>query len=79
MGDLSGRRGRIQGTDSAGKFTVITASVPQADLYRYSTHLRSMTQGRGSHMREFSHYEVVPHDQQEKIVEEAKKQQAEEK
>jgi len=79
MGDLSGRRGRIQGTETQGKFTVITAQVPQADLYRYSTHLRSMTQGRGSHTREFSHYEVVPHDQQEKIVEEAKKQREEEK
>jgi len=79
MGDLSGRRGRIQGTETSGKFTVVTASVPQAELYRYSTHLRSMTQGRGSHMREFSHYEVVPHDQQEKIVEEAKKEKAEEK
>ncbi len=73
MGDLSGRRGKIQGSEPQGKFTVIRAQVPQAELYRYSTHLRSMTQGRGSHAREFSHYEPVPHDQQQKIIEEAKK------
>jgi elongation factor G len=72
MGDLSGRRGKIQGTESTGKFVVVTALVPQSELYRYSTHLRSMTQGRGSHMREFSHYDPLPHEQQLKVVEEAK-------
>jgi len=77
MGDLSGRRGKIQGTEPRGKFTVITAQVPQAELYRYSTHLRSMTQGRGTHSRAFSHYEEVPHDATEKIIEEAKKEKEE--
>jgi elongation factor G len=74
MGDLSGRRGKIQGMDTQSKFSVIKAQVPLAELYRYSTHLRSMTQGRGAHKREFSHYEEVPHDAMLKIVEEAKKE-----
>lgn len=74
MGDLSGRRGKIQGMEPGVGSTVIKAQVPLAELYRYSTHLRSMTHGRGSHKREFSHYEEVPHDQAEKITEEAKKE-----
>lgn len=74
MGDLSGRRGKIQGMDTEGRFSVIKAQVPLAELYRYSTHLRSMTQGRGTHKREFSHYEEVPHDAAQKIIEEAKKE-----
>ncbi len=77
MGDLSGRRGKIQGMDPQGKFSVIRALVPQAELYRYSTHLRSMTQGRGAHKREFSHYDPVPHDVTAKIVEEAQKEKEE--
>ncbi|UCH85049.1 MAG: elongation factor G, partial [Candidatus Latescibacterota bacterium] len=72
MGDLSGRRGKIQGMDPQGKFNVIRCQVPLAELYRYSTHLRSMTQGRGAHFREFSHYEEAPHDVAQKIIEEAK-------
>jgi elongation factor G len=74
MGDLSGRRGKIQGMDPGAGSTVIKAQVPLAELYKYSTTLRSMTQGRGSHKRDFSHYEEVPHDQVEKIVAEAKKE-----
>jgi len=77
MGDLSGRRGKIQGMEPQGKFSVIRALVPQAELYRYSTHLRSMTQGRGLHQREFSHYESVPHEVTQKIVEDAKKEKEE--
>jgi elongation factor G len=74
MGDLSGRRGKIQGMGPEGKFSVIRCQVPLAELYRYSTHLRSMTQGRGTHKREFSHYEEVPHENAQKIIEEAKKE-----
>jgi elongation factor G len=77
MGDLSGRRGKIQGMDPQGNFNVIKAQVPLAELYRYSTHLRSMTQGRGTHKREFSHYEEVPHDQVGKVIEEAKRERDE--
>jgi elongation factor G len=72
MGDLSGRRGKIQGTENTGRFAVIKAQVPMAELYKYSTHLRSMTQGRGSHTREVSHYEEVPREIAEKIIAEHK-------
>jgi elongation factor G len=60
---------------------VIRAQVPQAELYKYSTSLRSLTQGRGTHTREFSHYEEVPREIAEKVVEEIKreKEEAEEK
>jgi elongation factor G len=70
MGDLSSRRGKIQGMDSEGNFQVVRALVPLAELYRYSTQLRSMTQGRGFHEQEFSHYEELPKDLSEKVVEE---------
>ncbi len=78
MGDISGRRGKIMGMDSDGKFQVINASVPLAELYRYSTTLRSMTAGRGIHKRSFSHYEEVPSDIAQKIIEAAKKEKEEE-
>jgi elongation factor G len=73
MGDMSSRRGKIQGMDPQGRFNAIRAQVPLAELYKYSTQLRSLTQGRGTHKREFSHYEEVPHDIAEKIIEEYKK------
>lgn len=73
MGDISSRRGKIQGMDSEGQFQVIKAKVPLAELYKYSTKLRSLTQGRGLHRRKFSHYEEVPHEIQEKIIEEYQK------
>jgi elongation factor G len=79
MGDLSGRRGKIQGMEPEGKFNIVNAQVPLAELYRYSTHLRSMTQGRGTHKREFSHYEEVPRDVAQKVIEEAKKEKEAEK
>lgn len=68
MGDLNGRRGRIQGMDPEGNFQVIHAEVPLADLYKYSTALRSMTQGTGDYTMEFSHYDPVPQDVAGKIV-----------
>ena len=74
MGDLSSRRGKIQGIDAEGPFQIIRAKVPLAELYRYSTSLRSMTQGRGIHRRKFSHYEEVPRDIAEKIIAAAKQE-----
>ncbi|MGD9488464.1 MAG: elongation factor G [Calditrichaceae bacterium] len=71
MGDISSRRGKIMGMDSDGKFQVIKAMVPLAELYKYSTTLRSITQGRGIHKRTFSHYEDVPPDNAAKIISEA--------
>ena len=74
MGDLNSRRGRIQGMDPDGNFQVIRAEVPLAELYKYSTALRSMTQGTGDYTMSFSHYEPVPHDLRQKIVEAAKEE-----
>lgn len=71
MGDLSSRRGRINGVDTDGKFQVINANIPQAELYRYATHLRSITAGRGVHSETFSHYEEVPPDMEQKILSKA--------
>jgi elongation factor G len=76
MGDLSSRRGKILGMDQEGNFQKIRAQVPLAELYKYSTSLRSLTQGRGLHTRQFSHYEEVPKDVSDKLIKEA--QQAKE-
>ncbi len=78
MGDISSRRGKIHGMEADGNFQVITAEVPLAELYKYSTTLRSMTQGRGQHDRDFSHYEPVPGDVQQKIIEKAQAEKEEE-
>jgi elongation factor G len=72
IGDLNQRRGRVLGMEPAtGGKQKVTAHVPQAELYRYSTTLRSITQGRGDHARSFQGYEEVPHDISQKIVTEA--------
>ncbi len=68
MGDLSSRRGKILGMDSAGKYQLIKAQVPLAELYQYSTTLRSMTQGRASHRRHFDHYEKCPPEIQQRVI-----------
>ncbi len=78
MGDISSRRGKISGMDSQGPFQIIKAKVPLAELYKYSTQLRSLTSGRGLHTREFSHYEPVPKDVEAKIIAEYKKSKEEE-
>ena len=78
MGDISSRRGKIGGMVPTGSFTKIKAQVPQAELYKYSTALRSLTQGRGYFTREFSHYAEVPGDIVQKVIEESKTSKAEE-
>ena len=78
MGDVSSRRGKISGMDTEGPFQLIKAKVPLSELYKYSTHLRSLTSGRGMHFRSFSHYEEVPKDIEAKIIEEFKKAKEEE-
>ena len=72
MGDLNGRRGRVLGMDSAGKYQVIKANVPMAEFLTYAPDLRSMTGGRGIFSMEFSHYDEVPAQLTEKIIEEVK-------
>lgn len=76
MGDLTSRRGRIIGTDADGHFQVITAEAPLAEIDRYATTLRSMTQGKGIHTQGLDRYENVPGDVQAKVVEEAKERHA---
>lgn len=68
MGDLNSRRGKIQGMESEGTLQKIKALVPQAEMYRYSSQLRSMTGGRGTFSQSFSHYEEVPREISERIV-----------
>jgi elongation factor G len=68
LGDLNTRRARIQGMEADGPFQKVRAQVPEAELYRYATALRSMTQGRGLHKATFSHYEPMPRHVQEKLM-----------
>ncbi len=68
MGDMSSRRGKILGTEASGHYQVIKAKVPAAELYKYASHLRSITQGRGMHHAKFSHYEEVPREIAEKVI-----------
>ncbi|MFH1571547.1 MAG: elongation factor G [Gemmatimonadota bacterium] len=75
MGDLSQHRGRINGTEADGHFQIITAEAPLAEIDRYATRLRSMTQGRGIHTQELDRYQEVPADVQNRIIEATKKPQ----
>jgi len=77
MGDISGRRGKVANMDSEGKWQVIRAKVPLAELYKYANTLRSLTSGRGLYRRKFSHYEEVPGDIQQKLIEEYEARKAE--
>lgn len=70
MGDLNTRRSRIQGIEAEGLLQKIKVQVPEAELYRYSTSLRSMTQGRGLHTATFYQYEAMPRNVQEQLQKE---------
>ncbi|MCP4150982.1 MAG: elongation factor G [bacterium] len=70
-GNLSGRRGKIQGMDAKGKNQVVNALVPMVEMLDFSPNLTSITGGRGDYFMEFSHYEEVPNQQQKKIIEQA--------
>ncbi len=72
IGDLNSRRGKIQGMEGQGAFQVIKAQVPEAELYQYTSSLRSLTQARGSFTQDFSHYDTVPREVQERIQAEYK-------
>ncbi len=75
MGDLTSRRGKMEGIDTAADAQVVKAQVPMSEMLTYGSTLRSITQGRGSFHMEFSHYAEVPRNLQEKIIAEAKKVQ----
>ncbi len=68
MGNLNGRRGRIQGMEPKSGSTVVKAQVPLAEMLSYASDLTSMTQGRGTYAMEMSHYDIVPPQIAEKIV-----------
>jgi elongation factor G len=72
MGDLSSKRGKILGTEADGRYQVIRALVPAAEIYKYSSHLRSITQGRGMHAAKVSHYEEIPREQSDRVIAAAK-------
>ncbi len=75
--DLNGRRGRVMGLDQGDGVQIISAHVPQAELFSYATELRSLTGGRGTFAATLDHYEDVPSHLADKIVEAHKKEQAE--
>ncbi|MCP5072521.1 MAG: elongation factor G [Rhodobacteraceae bacterium] len=66
-GDLSSRRGQVQGQEMRGVATVVTAMVPLANMFKYVDNLRSMTQGRAQYSMQFDHYEVVPQSVAEEV------------
>ncbi|HHV95823.1 MAG TPA: elongation factor G [Clostridiaceae bacterium] len=79
IGDLNKRRGRILGMNPMeGGIQQIVAEVPQAEMFKYATDLRSMTQGRGYFSESFARYEEVPPNISQKIIEEARKNMADE-
>jgi elongation factor G len=77
IGDLNQRRGQILGMEPAGRSTRVRALVPQAELYKYSTTLRSLTQGRATHTRRFNSYQEVPQHEVPKLIESVKKEREE--
>ena len=76
MGDVNKRRGRVIGMEQEGKFQKVIAEVPMAEMFSYSTDLRSMTQARGSYISNFARYEEVPAAEVDKILEETKRLRA---
>ena len=73
MGDISSRRGMIQGSETRNGVVTVSAQVPLAEMFGYATDLRSRTQGRGNYSMEPSHYEVVPRSIMEKIIDQRSK------
>jgi elongation factor G len=77
-GNLSTRRGRMSGMEQIRGNTVITAQAPLAEIQRYATELRSITQGRGIYTMTLSHYEQVPSHIASEIIAQAQKEKEEE-
>lgn len=68
MGDLNGRRGKVEGMEPRGNAQVVSAHVPLSEMFGYSTDLRSKTQGRATYTMQFSHYEKAPKSITEEII-----------
>jgi len=71
-GDINSRRGRVMGMEAKGKNEVVRSQVPLAEMFKYTSDLRSVTGGRGSYSMSFSHYEVVPQRIAQGIIDKAK-------
>lgn len=67
-GNLSSKRGQVEGTEDRGMSKAVRASVPLSEMFGYMTQLRSMTEGRASFTMEFSHYAPVPNNIAEEVV-----------
>jgi elongation factor G len=76
MGDLNNRRGRVQGMENRGNRAIINAEIPLAEILRYGTELRSMSQGRGIYTIEFARYEPVPGHLADQVITQSKEQEA---
>ena len=74
MGNLNGRRGKVQGMEQKGNMRIIKALVPMAEMLDFEPTLTSITGGRGSFLMEFSHYEEVPGQLQQKIIQDSIKE-----
>jgi len=72
-GSLSSRRGRVQGMDSEGGMQLVRAQIPLEEMYKYANELKSLTAGRATYTMSFSHYEAVPSNVAQKIINESKK------
>lgn len=79
MGDLSSRRAQILGSEPDGRLTKVKAYVPEAEMYKYSTQLHSITHGRGTFSWTFASYQEVPSDVAEKVAEERRREEEEAK
>jgi len=75
LGDLNSKRARVMGMEQSGGLSVITAQAPLAEIQRYATDLRSMTQGRGHFTMEFDHYEEVPDHIAQEIIARAREEE----
>jgi elongation factor G len=78
MSDLPTRRALILGIDAEGRYQTVNAKMPMAELDKYATALRSMTQARASFTSEFDEYQLVPANVQQELIEKYQKQQEEE-
>jgi elongation factor G len=70
-GDISIKRGRVQGIEAKGKNEVVKAKIPLGEMFKYASDLKSATGGRGSYVMSFSHYDVVPQRIAQGIIEKA--------
>ncbi len=77
-GDVSSKRGRVAGVEAKGGMEIIKAQIPMAEMFKFGSELRSITGGRGYYTMNFSHYEIVPQREADKIIQQSKTENKEE-